>query len=92
MSGSGVLTIMVPIRVALRMTRLVHLQRPKIVVVFAAVRGTTTIRATSGALSVSGAAQMSGSTSSAFVSPQDRVRIRSSEAAFVFHRSSEAKW
>jgi hypothetical protein len=71
MCGSGVLIYMVPIRVALRMTRVALLLRPIISVVFAAVRGTTTIRTTSGALSVAGSAQIAGPTMSAFVFPQD---------------------
>ena len=44
-------------------------------VVFAAVRGTTSIRTASGALGVAGSSQVAGSTSSASVFPQDRSRI-----------------
>ena len=51
-------------------------------VVFVAVRGSTTIRSSSGALIVTGATRISGTTISAFVFPQDRVKILFSGAAF----------
>ena len=60
----------------------VLLQLPIIRVVFAAVRGATSIRATSGALAVSGSARMAGATTSAFVFPQDKSRILLSGRAF----------
>ena len=82
MFGSGVLTYMVPIRVALRVTRMVHLQRQINSVVFAAVRGTAAIRTTSGALIVAGGTQVAGAASAASVFPQDLVRILFSGAAF----------
>jgi hypothetical protein len=69
-----------------------HPQRPTTAVVFVAVRGTTTIRSTSGALIVAGTSQMAGSTTSAFVFPQDRVKILLSGAAFSGPFSGSAGW
>ena len=82
MFGSGVLICTVRIRVNLRLILQVRHQRPIIPVVFVAVRGTTSIRASSGALIVAGSTQMAGTSTSAFVFPQDRVRILFSGAAF----------
>jgi hypothetical protein len=82
MSGNGVLTFTVdtfrPLRLILRVLH----QRLIMSVVFAAVRGTTSIRSTSGALIGSGATQISGTATSAFVFPQDPARILFSGAAF----------
>ena len=51
-------------------------------VVFAAVRGTSTIRTSSGAISVTGASQITGASTAAFVFPQDKSRILLSGRAF----------
>ena len=69
MSGSGVLIYMVPIQLAARLTQLALLQRPIMTVVFVAVRGTASIRTTSGALTVSATSQTSGTSSAAFAFP-----------------------
>ncbi len=61
-------------------------------VVFVAVRGTTTIRTSSGALGVAGAARVSGASTSAFVFPQDRVRILFSGAAFSGPFAGSGLW
>ena len=82
MCGIGVLTCMHRIRVHLRRIRSVQIPRLILAVVFAAVRGTTTIRSSSGALTVAGSALIAGTTTSAFVFPQDRARIRFTGAAF----------
>ena len=82
MCGSGVLTLLHLIRVGRKRIPSVVLQHPIINVVFAAVRGATTIRSTSGALTVIGSTQIRGSSTSAFVFPQDLVRILFSGAAF----------
>ena len=81
MCGSGVQICSVPIQLVHRMTPLVHLHRPITPVVFAAVRGSTSIRTASGALFVAGSSQFSGTASSASVFPQDLVRILFSGAA-----------
>ena len=47
-----------------------------------AVRGSTSIRTSSGALIVSGTSQITGSTSTVFVFPQDLVKVLFSGAAF----------
>ncbi len=92
MSGRCVLTFMVPIQEVHRTTQLAHRQRLIITVVLAAVRTTSAFTLSFGALLVNGAAQIARATTAASASSQDRARIQFSEAAFVFHRSSEAKW
>jgi hypothetical protein len=61
-------------------------------VVFVAVRGSTSIRTSSGALIVSGSAQLAGATTTAFVFPQDRVRILFSGAAFSGPFAGSGLW
>jgi hypothetical protein len=87
MFGSGVLTFMVDTGRRLRLILRVQPQRPTTAVVFAAVRGSTAIRTSSGALIVAGTTQFTGSASSAFVFPQDPARILFSGAAFSGHFS-----
>ncbi len=82
MSGSGVLIGVVRTAVHRRPIRRAPDHRRRIAVVFAAVRGSTTFRSASGALTVIGSTRIAGATSLAFVSPQDRVKILFSGAAF----------
>ena len=73
---------MAPTLPSLRQILVVQAHRPIMTVVFAAVRGSASIRSSSGALIVTGATQITGTTSSVFVFPQDRVEILFSGAAF----------
>jgi hypothetical protein len=82
MCGSGVQICMDRIQVGLKLTLPVRRQRPITSVVFVAVRGTSSIRAASGAPIVSGTILITGITTSAFVFPQDRARILFSGVAF----------
>ena len=80
MSGSGVQMFLHLTPAHLRSIR--RGRHPERSVVFAAVRGTTTFRTSSGALIVTGTTQITGATSAVFVSPQDLVKILFSGAAF----------
>ena len=82
MFGNGVLIGMV--RTAVHRGQILQVQahHPIRAVVFAAVRGSTTIRTPSGALIVTGTTQLTGQTASVFVFPQDLVKILFSGAAF----------
>ena len=82
MFGNGVLIGMV--RTAVHRGQILQVQahHPIRAVVFAAVRGGSTIRTTSGALIVSGSTQRTGATAAVFVFPQDLVRILFFGAAF----------
>ena len=81
MFGSGVLIGMVRTAVHHRQILRVLVHRLRIAIVFGAVRGTLTIRTTSGALIVAGTTQIAGTSASDFVFPQDLARILFSGAA-----------
>ena len=82
MFGSGVLIGTDLTEVLKRSILWVLRQRPIIAVVFVAVRGSSAIRAASGALIVTGSIQFSGASASAFVFPQDWFKVLFSGAAF----------
>ena len=92
MFGNCVLICTLRIPVFPKLIPLVHPQRPIISIVFAAVRGSTTIRSTSGALIVAGTTLIIGSTAAVFVFPQDRVRILFSGASFSGPFAGSGVW